>query len=361
MRFQNLLLVLLQISVAEKTLAFPDTIRHGYTNCTSCHLTPSGGGILNSYGRSLSRELMSSWGANDEEHLLQGLVKIPDDFAEKIFVGGDIRYLSNKLASGAKEDSEGFLMQTQMRLGLVFDKLKFIFSVGKIENPKASEEVKFVSPEYYALWTPKDELYIRIGRFDPIYGLRMPDHELWIKSELGFAPWLERDSLEFVYEGERQFLSVAGFQSTSAIPFSLQQTGYTGTFYQGLGENSRFGFSAINSEGQGQRLKAVSLHATFSFSEKSYLLSEISQVSQLDSVRDISFVRYGYEVAKGLTPFFQGQKKTIKSPNYSDQNKIGAGIIWLPRPHFEFVWQYERQNSASGPADEMFLLIHYYL
>ena len=50
--------------------AFPDMIRHGYTNCTACHVSPSGGGVLNAYGRSLSKELISTWSGKNEEGLL---------------------------------------------------------------------------------------------------------------------------------------------------------------------------------------------------------------------------------------------------------------------------------------------------
>src|SRR5690242_17806457 len=68
------------------SLCFPEMVRHGYNNCITCHVSPSGGGVLNHYGRSLSLEVMSFSGSEGEEQLL-GFVKTP----YWLNVGGDVR------------------------------------------------------------------------------------------------------------------------------------------------------------------------------------------------------------------------------------------------------------------------------
>jgi hypothetical protein len=40
---------------APSVLALPTMIRLGYTNCSACHITPQGGGLLNLYGRSIDQ------------------------------------------------------------------------------------------------------------------------------------------------------------------------------------------------------------------------------------------------------------------------------------------------------------------
>lgn len=347
------------VLLSENALSFPDTIRHGYTNCTTCHVSPSGGGLLNAYGRSLSRELMSTWGVKDEEHLLHGAAKMSEESMEKYFFGGDIRYLSHSEIQEKENDS--FLMQAQARFGFAWQKLKFIFNLGKIENPKESAKIEPLSTEYYLLWSPKEEIYLRAGRFEPIYGLKMPDHDLWIKKEIGFVPWEERDSVEFIYEGENQFASAAGFQSTSAMPLNQQETGYIATFSQVLGEKSRLGMSGMNAEGQGIRLRSTSIYGIASLSEKFYLLGEIMRVSNVGSTSDVGFARLGFEVLKGFTPFLQAQRKSTKNPTSAEQAKTGFGVIWLPRPHFEFMGQYERKTTSEGESEsEALFLVHYY-
>ena len=81
--------------------AFPEFVRHGYTNCITCHASPTGGGILTEYGRAISKELLSrgSWFFENrmdlpavdthEEQALNGSVSLP----RGISLGGDARAL----------------------------------------------------------------------------------------------------------------------------------------------------------------------------------------------------------------------------------------------------------------------------
>jgi hypothetical protein len=48
-------LPLLLILAAGPALALPTMIRLGYPNCSSCHIAPQGGGLLNLYGRSIDQ------------------------------------------------------------------------------------------------------------------------------------------------------------------------------------------------------------------------------------------------------------------------------------------------------------------
>ncbi len=344
-----------------KAMAFPDMMRHGYANCSTCHASPAGGGLLNSYGRSLSGELLSTWKSKNEEQPLHGAVSISDFVMEKYFFGGDVRYLSRRTKDPRKKVDEGFLMQTQLRFGLALEKLKFLMSIGKIENPRQSQEVKWVSSEYYFIWNVKEEVYLRAGRFEPIFGLRMPDHNLWVKSDVSLVPWLERDTIELMVEGEKLFLSLAGFQSTSKVATVQQATGYAATASWIWNEKLRFGSSAMNSEGQGNRTKALSFHNTYAFSTKAYSHFEFTRVWNNDSIKEVGFFRVGREIVKGFTPLLQAQARLLHKPSASNQWKQGAGIIWLPRPHFEIMAVYEEMHYKREDSSELNLLFHYYL
>jgi len=60
-------LLLLSLGLASAAHAYPFMIRHGYTQCSSCHTDPSGGTFLNEYGRAQSELLLSSsYGGGDQ-------------------------------------------------------------------------------------------------------------------------------------------------------------------------------------------------------------------------------------------------------------------------------------------------------
>lgn len=278
--------------------AFPDTIRHGYTSCTTCHVSPSGGGLITDYGRSLSKELMSTSGYKNEEQVLHGVLSAfrrPKSL-ERLVVGGDARYLHRKTDSKTSEVEEKFWMQAQLRAGLLFDKIKLIGSIGNIENPRITDKVEWVSPESYVILTPDQKTHIRAGRFEPMYGLRLPDHNLWVKSEAGLQPWLRRDAVEYIFEDEKLLLSLAGFQSSSRMPVRFQTTGYTFNLYQNLGETYRLGVSGTNAEGQGQRQRTFTGHATLGWMKNLYSHIEILRSWNSGTTKDVTFTRTGYEI-----------------------------------------------------------------
>ena len=55
------------ILLSFNAFGFVENVTHGYPNCVACHVSPSGAGLLNDYGRSLSKELMSTWGWQGSE------------------------------------------------------------------------------------------------------------------------------------------------------------------------------------------------------------------------------------------------------------------------------------------------------
>src|SRR5688572_783721 len=82
------LVVMLMASPAQ---AYTWMIKHGYTACNVCHTDPSGGELLNSYGRIMSQEALSHrWGEAEESssyEFLFGLAKLP----EPLLLGGSTR------------------------------------------------------------------------------------------------------------------------------------------------------------------------------------------------------------------------------------------------------------------------------
>ena len=71
-----ILALILVLTFSLRSYGYPEMVRHGYANCTACHVSPNGGGILTPYGRSLSQELLSTWGAKNESDFMYGFMKL---------------------------------------------------------------------------------------------------------------------------------------------------------------------------------------------------------------------------------------------------------------------------------------------
>jgi len=318
---------------------------------------------MTDYGRSLSKELISTTGYKNEEQVLHGTMSWfrKPRVLERVIVGGDARYLHRKVESKTAKSEEKFWMQAQLRAGVLFDRVKLVGSLGNIENPRVSDKVVWTAPEVYAILNIDQSTSIRAGRFAPMYGLRLPDHNLWVKTESGQQPWLRQDTTEFIFENESTMISLAGFQSSSRMPVSYQATGYTFNLYQVFLKTHRLGFSGTNAEGQRVRRRSLSLHGTFGFTKDFYAHMEFLRVWNSERTKDVGFVRTAYEIAKGFVPYLQLQSRLDRSRPGNEQSKYGGGVLWYPRPHFEFQLQFEQQQAKPTNSQEGFLMMHYYM
>lgn len=144
---------------------FPENIRHGYGSCETCHVSPSGAGLLTPYGKSLASELQSTWGETQERL-----------FPRWLNVGGDQRQIYLK----SENIETYFHMQSELELGL-----------GPLFGFTAVGSVGFYGPDQKA---ETRRLYLkhqisrfgytlisRLGKFQPAYGIMFDDHTLSVK------------------------------------------------------------------------------------------------------------------------------------------------------------------------------------
>jgi hypothetical protein len=129
MRFM-LLVILLIVSFSPSLYAFPEMVRHGYINCTACHVSPAGGGLMSPYGRSMSKEILSRWSYEGEENLAHGAIKNEKINAwisgvEEVGfnIGGDFRYIQLYRNSETLEQGKFFPMQRDVEMAFRFYKV----------------------------------------------------------------------------------------------------------------------------------------------------------------------------------------------------------------------------------------------
>jgi hypothetical protein len=173
--------------------AYPEfQLATGNGRCSLCHISPTGGGLINDYGRSESSATISQFGGNGD--FLYGVYKEP----EWMKLGVDLR--GAFLAKQQVEDPEYYLfpMQGDTYGWFRFSDWSLYSSVGPHANVRESDLGKhgFGSREYWVMWRPKTTgYYARAGRFMMPFGLRSPDHRQYVRRDLGLGIWEETYNL----------------------------------------------------------------------------------------------------------------------------------------------------------------------
>lgn len=356
-----------------KAFAFPEMIKHGYVNCTACHVSPSGGGLLNQYGRNLSAELISTWSQKNEEGILHGSVdtkKIDDWLA----IGGDYRgvqvHTDTTDLSGTNTVSGRWInMQAGFEVGILQPNWAVVAFIGEYNSTDRNHknEILLNSPRYYALLKPTDEIAIKVGHFQPNFGLNLPDHFLSTRAALGLGYIINKDILELSYLGENWNFIGSYYNIPSRYGNTYTNGGTLNVMYV-FNDKFKTGYQILHEKGSSQKRTIVGLTGQLGWNEKLVTLVEADRIqTKPDSgaeTKGFSFVhRTQYEIFKGfnialLNDYLQTNIDVGSTKDY----KIGPGVIWYPRPHFDFQIFATREHSGqlSEPGVMAWAMTHYY-
>ena len=147
--------------------------------CTGCHFSPAGGGPLNENGLTAA-ESISQWGTPPE--FFYGKVPTPS----WLTLGGDLRGASGYVQSPEKLLAS-FPMQIEAYGHAAFGAgLSLQVDLGSRASEVGMESTTFLwSREHYLMWQQRpgetSGLYVRVGRFMPVFGLRLVEHPTYIR------------------------------------------------------------------------------------------------------------------------------------------------------------------------------------
>jgi len=177
--------------------------------CTGCHLSPAGGGLLNENGLAVA-ETVSQWGMAPE--FFYGKIPTPSWLA----LGGDLRGASGYVQSPEKLLAS-FPMQIEAYGRATFGAgVSLQVDVGARESQTGNEAATHVwSREHYLTWQQhpdaNDGLYVRIGRFMPVFGLRLAEHLTYIRRWGGTPLYGETYGLAVEYVDPKFEVHATGF------------------------------------------------------------------------------------------------------------------------------------------------------
>ena len=346
---------------------FPELIRHGYSNCITCHVSPNGGGLTTQYGRALSGEVLSTWHRENEANFVWGLVKLP----EWLNGGGDFRAVQTRLDTPSVVSGKFVVMQADAEVAATTRKFTFLATFGKSHEVEPKKFIDhFMSRRHFVLYQPKDKLYLRAGRFQKAFGINLPDHLVSTKKGLGWNYGSETYNLEASWvDNSLDAFVTADFGRPDNQDLDVEKGAALRAGYS-LRDTHKVGFSYFyGSNSKGNR-HVFGPYALLGFRKDLFLLAEIDfQNSRPRGVEPswgwANYGRLDYELIQGLHVFLaQDLIKSDLKDGSSLSQSVGGGIQFLPRPHFEFVGTYQKQrNLRVGPDfnDYFWLMMHYYL
>ena len=351
--------------------AFPEMIRHGYVNCTACHQSPAGGGILTPYGRGLSAELLSTWGTESEAQFLHGAFsknKASTEAVEQwVQFGGDVRSLQYHYENNQVKTGQWINMQAMLEASLHLQTWTVALGVGQLDS---NNHWSGNGGHYYLMNQFTETMSLRVGRFTPQFGLNIPEHISPTRGGLGFGANSERDSVELQFADESWSFATTYSQALATATLA-QEKALSVKVERVFSDTLKPGISYWRGENDTSLRQIVGLHALLGFSKNMFWLSEIDWQEQITKSTQAvqhspaSQQKWGYEISKGVVGLLiaDGQMAKLEDP----QTRVvhyGGGVQFFPRPHFhiEAFWTKEQAPQIStGEGDYAWFLLHYYL
>lgn len=356
------------IFLSNKAYAFPEMIRHGYTSCTACHVSPTGGGVLTPYGRELSREILSTWGKEGEGQPLNGKATPPD----WLRVGGDIRYMQLFRKTETAEEAKSFWMQTDLESAVII-KNYIIAIAGGVQQAENSDPKKdeFISRRHYIGYKFNDNLAIRAGRFYPAYGINIPEHASVIKRGLRWDQGQETYNFELNYLKENFEIFLTGLFGRPDQNKENTDKGFAISPSYALSDKIKIGLNFLKGDSKQYERTLYGLHILAAYNESLYFLTEVdwqkissSPNFSQESKGFFNYNKLGYELIQGVHlnfTFEYGQSDLERSNSII--RTYGPGFQFFPRPHFELSGTWSKQQImavSSDYGDFAYLIVHYY-
>ncbi len=337
--------------------------------CTGCHISPAGGGLLNENGLGVAGGI-SKWGTAPE--FFYGGVPQPD----WLDLGGDMRGAAGYFQTPFKTLA-GFPMQTDVYASAHFSGFRIYAALGyrPPENRNAATTFAW-SREHYLMWQSDEGtpfgLFVRIGRFMPVFGLRFAEHPDYTRRFGGTALYTETYGAAVEYIAKDFEVHGTGFVADPLI--DAVDTASGGALYAEyrVTEHASVGVEGmIQRTTDDKRYRGGITGKLFVSGPDILLQTELQVVSQVVDAGGApkQIVGYGLgskELGSGLLlDLGLGYYKENLRIQHVDRDCVDANLHWFATSHIELIWNNRLEMigfGKGGPTGVYSLIqLHYRL
>jgi hypothetical protein len=350
--------------------AYPQYQMSRDQTCTACHISPAGGGLLKENGLAVA-ESTSQWGTAPEFFYN----KIPTP--SWLTLGGDLRGAMGYVQTPEKLLA-GFPMQIEAygnaALGSGFS---LYVDLGARSSEYGKESTTHAwSREHYLMWQQKPGettgLFVRAGRFMPVFGLRIAEHPVYVRKWGGTPLYAETYGAAVEYIAPKFELHATGFIKDPVIDTPEHSDGgallgeYRVTERFSVGAEVMYTKSDDDTKIRSGALAKLYLPSaeTLLMFEGQFLYQKIDPVGAPNQIIGYlaasKFIGSAYMVDIGLNYFNENIRITELDREAADLN-----IHWFATSHIELIFtgRYETLAFGSGGPSAGYALgqLHYRL
>ena len=207
--------VIAAILIPRAASAEPQFLSKQYNRCSACHYSQTGGGLLTPYGRSLSRQELSTTGRDPsradpsavgvtgEEAFLWGAL---GNALGPVQLGIEVRPSRLQFAFGDVSTSRNLVMNADV-IGVYRGGGWTLY--GEVGREPTSPGSKIDSYEHWAGYESEKGFGIKAGRFLPAYGVHFADHTSFTRANLGFDKYDQVYGVEVSKTSTRSLVQVS--------------------------------------------------------------------------------------------------------------------------------------------------------
>jgi len=354
-------------AAASLASAEPAFLSRQYPRCTNCHYSATGGGLLTPYGRSLSRQELSTFGASAagagrEQEFLFGALR---DTTGPVKLGVDLRPSHLELEGPGYDSSRDLLMNADLQVAVTHRGWTAYGSVGR--QPRG-DDPRVASFEHWIGYRSEKGIGARAGRFLPAYGVHLPDHTSFTRAPLGFDNENQVYALELSWSGARNLVQVSAGPGYADSVGKSEERAFTaaGRWQVDLTPRLVLVSSALYRAGSDVEEKNGSAGLALGVSP----LKRVTVWAQADArfregdgeawtlLGDVSV-----EVYRGVWLRLSPQLRTLPGDTTAGTVRLAAGLNLLPRTHWNVVLTYYRDRDRTSDQVSKTLLaqLHLYL
>jgi hypothetical protein len=360
------------VALAGLASAEPTFLSRQYARCTNCHYSATGGGLLTPYGRSLSRQELSTFGASPpsatspgrEQEFLYGALR---DWTGPVRLGIELRPAHLDVSGPGYDQTRDFLMNADVQAAVTHGGWTFYGDLGRQPRSSGTEVKSF---EHWIGYKSEKGFGVRAGRFLPAYGVHLADHTSFTRAPLGLDNENQVYAVELSYAGDRQLVqvsagpgyadSVSDSSERAFTAFGRWQVDLTprlvlvgSGLYRAASEVlPRNGATGLALGVSPWRRLTVWAEADARFQ------SGLDSGTAWTYLADVSL-----EVYRGVWLRVSPQLMTDFAGNGGGTERIAAGFNLLPRTHWNVVLMYyhDRDRTSGNTSRTLLAQLHLYL